>query len=120
VAVPARRARELAPARRPALRPVPAAKPTPAPRRRPRRIPFLLFATALVTGLLILLAGAQAIVAQGAFRLSELGERAERLEVDTDLLRLRVAELSTPDRIAEAGRRAGLVRAERVEVLEAR
>jgi hypothetical protein len=118
VAVPARRAHELAPARRPALRPVPAAKP--ATRRRPRRVPFLLFSTVLVAGMLILLAGAQAIVAQGAFRLSELGERAERLEVDTDLMRLRVAELSTPDRIAEAGRRAGLVRAERVEVLEAR
>jgi hypothetical protein len=116
VAVPARRARELAPARRPALRPVPEAKPTP--RRRPRRIPFLLFSTVLVAGMLILLAGAQAIVAQGAFRLSELGERAERLEIETDVLRLRVAELSTPDRIAEAGRRAGLVRAERVEVLE--
>jgi hypothetical protein len=68
--------------------------------------------------MLVLLASAQALVAQGAFRLDDLSERADRLEVETDVLRLRVAELSTPDRIAAAGRRAGLVRATEVQVLD--
>jgi hypothetical protein len=67
--------------------------------------------------MLILLASAQAIVAQGAFRLSDLTDRADRLEVETDMLRLRLAQLSTPDKIAAAGRRAGLTSPTQVEVL---
>ena len=89
----------------------------PLPRRRARRIPFGLVVAAVLTALLIVLAGAQAIVAQGAFRLSDLHDRAQRLEAEADRLRLRVARLSTPDRIAAVGRRAGLGRPTHVETL---
>lgn len=87
------------------------------PRRRGLRIPFPLVAGAVLAALLIVLASAQAIVAQGAFRLSDLTDRAQRLEAEADRLRLRVARLSTPDRIAAAGRRAGLAAPTRVEIL---
>jgi cell division protein FtsL len=74
-------------------------------------------AAAVVAALLIVLAGAQAIVSQGAFQLSELTDRAQRLEAEADRLRLRVARLSTPDRIVAAGRRAGLGMPTQVETL---
>jgi hypothetical protein len=118
VAVPARRAPELpgpGPKRRPRLAPVP---PRGQPIPRPRRVPFLVFSAAVVAVTLFLLAGAQALVSQNAFRVSALSARARRIQVDNDLLRLEVAELSTPDRIAAAGRRAGLIQATRVEVLD--
>jgi hypothetical protein len=87
------------------------------PRRRGRRVPFAMVAAAVVAALLIVLAGAQAIVSQGAFQLSELTDRAQRLEAESDRLRLRVARLSTPDRIVAAGRRAGLGMPTQVETL---
>ena len=80
-------------------------------------MPFLLLSIALVAGVLFLLTGAQALVAQDSFRLSALSARAKEIRMQNVLLRLRVAELSTPDRIAAAGRRSGLVPAGRVEVL---
>jgi hypothetical protein len=123
VAVPARRAPELprpAPKRRPRLAPVPPrGQPSPPRlRRRHRRVPFLLFSAAVVAVTLFLLAGAQALVSEDSFRLSALSARARQIRVGNDLLRLEVAELSTPDRIAAAGRRAGLIQAARVEVLD--
>lgn len=87
------------------------------PRRRARRLPFALVAGLVVTTLLIVLASAQAIVAQGAFRLSDLADRAQQLEAEADRLRLEVARLSTPDRIAAVGRRAGLAAPTQVEIL---
>lgn len=118
MAVPARRARQLPPKPRPRLAPVP---PRGQPRRRPgrraRRIPFLLFSLAVVAGMVLLLTSAQALVAQGAFRVSALSEQADRLAVETNLMRLRLAELSSPGRVMAAGRRAGLVPRQQVEVL---
>jgi cell division protein FtsL len=80
-------------------------------------MPFLLLSVVLVAAVVFLLTGAQALVAQDAFRLSALSTRATEIRLENDLLRLRVAELSTPDRIAAAGRRSGLVPAGQVEVL---
>jgi hypothetical protein len=48
---------------------------------------------------------------------AELTARAERLEGGYGRLRLHLAELSSPDRIATAARRAGLVLPEEVEIL---
>ena len=118
MAVPARRVRDLGSRPVPRLAAVPSTgRQRPRLRSRPRRAPFLFFSALVVAGMLILLASAQAIVAQGAFRLSELTDRADRLEVETDMLRLRLAQLSTPDKIAAAGRRAGLTSPTQVEVL---
>ncbi len=63
------------------------------------------------------LVSAQVLVTQGSFRLTELTERAERLEVEVDLLRLRSARMASPERVARAARRAGLRLPRRVEVL---
>lgn len=71
----------------------------------------------LVATFILTLTSVQALLAQGAFRLSELGSQAEQLELQSDLLRLRVARLSSPERVAAAARRGGLVTPERVEIL---
>jgi hypothetical protein len=115
MAVPARKVRQL-PAERPKLRAVPP-RPRRAPRAR-RRTPFALFALSLVTLLVILLASAQAIVAQQAFRVAELTRSIERLEEGHGQLRLAVAEKSSPQRLVRAARRFGLVLPDRVELLE--
>jgi hypothetical protein len=118
VAVPARRAGQL-PKRHPRrLVPVPDRKRTRrAGARRHGRLPFLLFSLVLVAGLVMALVSAQVLVTQGSFRLTELTERAERLEVDVDVLRLRSARMASPERVARAARRAGLRLPRRVEVL---
>jgi cell division protein FtsL len=114
MALPARREHELVPSRpvpRPRLAPVPPRGERRFRRRgrsRVRRLPFLLFSALLVVGVLLILTTAQALVAQDAFRLSKLSATADRIRIENDVLRLQVAELSTPDRVAEAGRAAGL------------
>jgi hypothetical protein len=102
--------------RRPAARPHTVSR-TRRPQARGRRIPFAVLSLLAATAMVILLTGVQALVSQGAFRLSDLSERAERLQVERDLLRLRVARMSSPDRVARAGRRVGLVLPIQVEVL---
>jgi cell division protein FtsL len=63
------------------------------------------------------LVSAQALVAQDSFRIADLSAEAERLEASYGRLRLEVAELSAPDRIVAAARKAGLVLPEEVEIL---
>ena len=92
----------------------------PMPVGRVRRVPFALFSVIVVAALVLLMTSAQALVAQGAFRISDLQRQTETLSVETDLLRLRVARLASPERVADAGREAGLVLPERVEVLDSR
>jgi cell division protein FtsL len=106
VAVVARRLPQ--PSRRPAIRAVPAHRPRPRTAAGGRRIPFLLFAIAVVTAMVVGVVSAQTLVAQGSFRLQELSERAERLEAGFGRLRLRADRLASLDRIEEVGRRAGL------------
>jgi cell division protein FtsB len=127
VAVPARRIRHLPP--RPRLVPVEDRSRSPrlsrrvSPRRRgrPRRsAPFVLFALVVTAVMVTILATAQALVAQGSFRLSELSRRAGELEARTSALRARVATLSVPGRIEAAARRQGLVVPERIELLVVR
>lgn len=118
MAVPARRL--------PNAPPTPSRRPASVPRRRPaarrplrrkRRVPFLLFSLVMVAATLIGLVSAQALVAQDSFRVADLSAEAERLEASYGRLRLEVAELSAPDRIAAAARKAGLVLPEEVEIL---
>jgi hypothetical protein len=80
-------------------------------------MPFVLLSVVLVTCMVLLLTGVQVLMAQGSFQLSELSDRAQQLEVERDLLRLRLARLSSPDRVARAGGQVGLVLPEQVEVL---
>jgi len=119
MAVAARRLEEVA-RRRPAAR---TRRPTPAGRRasarhtRTRRLPFLLFALVVVSAMVLLLASAQALVAQSAFHIAELRDRVDRIENDHSRLRLDAARLSSPERIMRTARRAGLVLPDRVEIL---
>jgi cell division protein FtsL len=115
MAVPARRVSQL-PKPRPALRSV---RPQPRPiRRTRRRTPFALFSLAVITVLVVILASAQAMVAQEAFRVADLTRSVETLEEGHGQLRLRVAELSSPGRLVRAARRHGLVLPDRVEILQ--
>jgi cell division protein FtsL len=117
MAVPARKLRQ-APQRRPQLRPVRQPAPStrrPVPpkpravRRHRRRTPFALLCLVVVTALVVTLASAHAIVAQQAFRVAELTTSLERLEEGHGRLRLKVAEMTSPGRLARAARKAGLV-----------
>lgn len=115
--VPARRPR---PARQPAKRTTPARRPAsrPAARKQRRGVPFALFALIVVALMVVTIVTAQALVAQESFRLTALSERAETLEDGYGELRLKAAELSAPERIAEAAVKAGLVLPEEVEVIK--
>jgi cell division protein FtsL len=70
-----------------------------------------------VASLVVGLVAAQTFVAQDSFRLSELTRTTERLEEEYGRLRVRAAELSSPDRIVAAARRAGLVLPKQVEIV---
>ncbi len=94
-------------------------RPVAQPRRarRASRLPFLLFSLAVLTAMILLLASAQVLVAQGSFRMAELTQRAEDLEQEYGRLRLRLARLSSPQRIVRAARESGLVLPEQLEIL---
>lgn len=122
MAVPARHLDDL-PRRRPAEKTQRTSRPparrtsrTPA-RSSPRRGPFLLFAGAVVTAMVLLLASAQALVAQSSFRISDLQDRVGRLEEEHGRLRIEAARLGAPERIIRAAKEAGLVLPEEVEIL---
>lgn len=118
MAVPARR---IQPPSRPRLVPVEGhrfRRRSPRRRGRPRRsAPFVLFALVVTAAMVTILVAAQALVAQGSFRLSELSREARELEARTGTLRARVASLSVPGRIEAAARRHGLVVPDRIELL---
>lgn len=121
--------RRTAPARRASPPPRKARQQTAAGGRprargkpRPRRAGFTLLTLVVLGILVVLLVSTQAMVSQSAFRLNDLSRRANELETEYGRLRLRVAELSSPARVAEAARQAGLVPPEphQVEVLGVR
>lgn len=80
----------------------------------------MVLALLVTTALVVLLAAAQALVAQGSFRMAELQRRVVELEQEHGRLRLEVAELSSPERVTRAAREAGLVLPGEVEILAVR
>ena len=74
---------------------------------RPRRLPFVIASFLIVGTLVVGVASVQAVVSQGSFRMQELTRRNVELEADYGRLKLRVAELSAPGRIAIEARRLG-------------
>jgi cell division protein FtsL len=61
-----------------------------------------------VVGILVVgVAGLQAVVSQGSFRMQDLTRRNVELQQKYGRLKLRVAELSSPGRIAAQARRLG-------------
>jgi len=86
-------------------------------RRRRRSIGFVVVST-LVIGLMVFaLAATNVLLAQGAFALKDLAQQQTQLEKDTGLLRLEVAGLRMPSRIATSARKLGLVLPNAIEVV---
>ncbi|MFN2591174.1 MAG: hypothetical protein ABR518_10465 [Actinomycetota bacterium] len=77
-------------------------------RSRRRIAPFLLVASMLVGSLVLAVATLQALVAQTSFEMDDLTRRQASLREEQGRLRLEVAQLSSPKRIAAEARRLGL------------
>jgi cell division protein FtsB len=74
---------------------------------RPRRLPFVVASFLIVGALVVGVASVQAVVSQGSFRMQELTKRNAELQEEYGRLKLKVAELSAPGRIARQARRLG-------------
>jgi len=95
----------------------PARRSTPEPRHRVRsravsaprisRLPFLVSSFVVVGILVVGVASLQAVVSQGSFRMQDLTRRNVELQQEYGRLKLQVAELSSPGRIAAQARRLG-------------
>ena len=110
--LPAPRHAPPAPAARPARQP--AARPTSStpPQRRARRgsSPAFWFLSAVVVSALVLLVvGLNAMVVNTTYRLTEVQERVRTLAERHDELDIEVARLSSPSRIAEWADVVGMV-----------
>jgi cell division protein FtsL len=68
---------------------------------------FLVASFVLFGVLVVGVASLQAVVAQGSFRMQDLTRRNQQLEQEYGRLKLEVAELSAPGRIAARARRMG-------------
>jgi len=75
---------------------------------RTRRLSFLITSFVIVGVLVVAVASLQAVVSQGSFRMQELARHNLELQQDYGRLKLEVAELSSPGRIATEARRLGL------------
>jgi cell division protein FtsL len=103
----ARRASTQSGAARPRHEPKhrPRLRTAPPPRRR--RLPFLI-ASFLVVGVLVVgVTSLQAVVSQGSFRMQELTRHNRELQQEYGRLKLKVAQLSSPGRIARKAERLG-------------
>lgn len=74
---------------------------------RHRRFPFLVASFVIVGVLVVGVTSLQAVVSQGSFRMQELTRHNLQLQQDFGRLKLQVAELSSPGRIASQARRLG-------------
>ena len=74
----------------------------------PRQVPFLLGATLAVSALVLGIVSLQAVLSETSFEMRELNRKAAQLQADHSRLRLTVAELSSPERIAREARKLGL------------
>lgn len=81
----------------------------PAEGRRAPRMRFAVLAGCLVAVLVFGVVTLQAMVSQDSFRIERLARRTQQLRQQEEELRLQVATLSAPDRIAREARRLGLV-----------
>jgi cell division protein FtsL len=91
--------------------------PRPRQQRRLGRIPFLI-ASFLLVGLLVFgVVTVQAILSQTSFRMGRLELRDVGLRQDYGELKLEVARLSAPGRIAREAKRLGLRLPDKVRTL---
>ncbi len=74
----------------------------------PRQVPFLVGAIVVVSLLVLGIVSLQALLSETSFEMRELTRRTAELHAAHSRLKLTVAELSSPERIASEGRRLGL------------
>lgn len=74
----------------------------------PREIPFLVGAILIVSALVLGIVSLQAVLSETSFKMRELSKRTTQLQAEHSRLKLLVAELSSPDRIAREARTLGL------------
>jgi cell division protein FtsL len=82
-----------------------------------RRTPFVIVAGLLVAGLLFGVVALQAMVSQQSFDIQRSSRKVNDLRQQADELRLRVAQLSAPDRISREAARLGMVLPQEVHAL---
>jgi cell division protein FtsL len=92
---------------RPPRLPRRAARHRASPASRTGRLPFLIASFVLAGILVVGVASLQAVVSQGSFRMQDLTRRNAELRQEYGRLKLQVAELSSPGRIAAQARRLG-------------
>jgi cell division protein FtsL len=91
--------------------------PRPRPKRRLGRIPFLMVSFVLVGFLVFGVVTLQAILSQTSFRMGELERQGIQLRQSYGQLKLEVARLSAPGRMAAEAKRLGLRLPRQVQTL---
>lgn len=86
-------------------------------RRRRRSLGFVVMSTLIISLMVFALAATNVLLAQGAFALKDLAQQQAQLEQNNGLLRLEVAGLRMPNRIASSARRLGLVFPTTIEIV---
>ena len=106
------------PSRKPPVKRAPQKTHLRAVRSRKRKpVAFYVMAIAVVGAMVFALAATNVLLAQGAFRMRALAQQQEQLRQTNGELRLSVAQLSTPPRIAQEAKKNGLVFPIAVEVV---
>jgi cell division protein FtsL len=74
----------------------------------PRQVAFLVGAILAVSILVLGIVSLQAVLSETSFEMRELSRKATQLQSEYSRLKLMVAELSSPERVAGEARRLGL------------
>ena len=74
----------------------------------PRQVSFLAGAVVIVSLLVLAIVSLQAVLSETSFKMRELTTRTAELESSYSRLKLTVAELSSPQRVADEARKLGL------------
>ena len=83
----------------------------------PRQVPFFAGAVLAVSVLVLGTVSLQAVLSETSFEMRELSRKATRLQSEYSRLKLQVAELSSPERVAREARKLGLTIPTRVRTL---
>ena len=74
----------------------------------PRQVPFFAGAVLTVSVLVLGIVSLQAVLSETSFEMRELSRKATQLQSEYTRLKLTVAELSSPERVAREARKLGM------------
>ena len=83
----------------------------------PQRVAFFVGAVVVVSVLVLGIVSLQAVLSETSFEMRELSRKATQLQSEYSRLKLQVAELSSPERVAREARSLGLMIPSRVRTL---